>query len=237
MEENLKIEKDFLALIELFKNQKDSFVTRNQLNKLKSYEIILSDFFLWNYQDLYLKLLLNLLDSKISCDNFSEQLGIIRVTHICEFDQLIKELELMNCSEINSKFLTKLNINIHALGFGNFIDRLDGCCEIMVSDERLKEIGGPREVGEIDETQFRKLIKKCCLEFLESHRIILASNDKSSKFEEFLDDLLVKLQHFSEFENSTSVRSRDQQILNFVMIFFTLLTFLTYSFLKPTFFI
>ena len=46
---------------------------------------------------------------------------------------------------MNSEFFSQLDIDIEAFEFSDFIDILNECCEALVSDKLLKEIGGPRQ--------------------------------------------------------------------------------------------
>ena len=55
MEIDLKRKKEFMLFFQKLQEQKDSFYTKKQLVKLKTYEALLFDCFLWKYQDSYLK--------------------------------------------------------------------------------------------------------------------------------------------------------------------------------------
>jgi hypothetical protein len=163
MEIDLKRKKEFILFFQKLQEQKDSFYTKEQLVKLKTYEDLLFDCFLWKYRDSYLKLFVSFLNYNISGDEFSEQLINIRSNHIVEFDELMKQLQLMSQLEINFEFLNKFNLDLKAFGFADIIDLVEQDCDSFVSDELLLEIGGSREDGEIDENQLRERIEKAFL--------------------------------------------------------------------------
>jgi hypothetical protein len=87
----------------------------------------------------------------------------MRSNHIVEFNELMKQLQLMSQLEINFEFLNKFNLDLNAFGFADIIDLVDQNCDSFVSDELLLEIGGSREDGEIDENQLRERIEKAFL--------------------------------------------------------------------------
>lgn len=240
MEPSLEREEISIALVQKLRNLKGSFVTENLLAELESYKIFLFDFFVWNYRHLYWKLLLDLLDCKISCDDFSNQLCTIRVNHIREFDQLMKKLQFMNQLELNSKFFNKLNLDINAFEFGDFIDRLYECSDRLVSNKLLEEIGGEREKGEVDDNQFRELVEQVSVEFLESRPIFETPKDKSSNLRKLIEDVFVKLQDEEKLEKfdsfGSNTNTNDREILQFVIIFFILMILLACSVLNPVLF-
>lgn len=157
MEIDLKRKKEFMLFFQKLQEQKDSFYTKEQLVKLKTYEALLFDCFLWKYRDSYLKLFGSFLNYNISGEEFSKQLINMRSNHIVEFNQLMSQLE------INFEFLNKFNLDLNAFGFADIIDLVDQNCDSFVSDELLLEIGGSREDGEIDENQLRERIEKAFL--------------------------------------------------------------------------
>ena len=157
MEIDLKIKKEFMLFFQKLQEQKDSFYTKEQLVKLKTYNILLFDCFLWKYRDSYLKLFGSFLNYNISGEEFSEQLITMRSNHIFEFNELMSQLE------IDFEFLNKFNLDINAFGFADIIDLVDEDCDSFISDELLLEIGGSREDGEIDENQLHKRIEKAFL--------------------------------------------------------------------------
>jgi len=163
MEIDLKRKKEFMLFFQKLQEQKDSFYTKEQLVKLKTYEALLFDCFLWKYRDSYLKLFVSFLNYNISGEEFSKQLINMRSNHIVEFNELMKQLQLMSQLEINFKFLNKFNLDLNAFGFADIIDLVDQNCDSFVSDELLVEIGGSREDGEIDENQLRERIEKAFL--------------------------------------------------------------------------
>ena len=163
MEIDLKRKKEFMVFFQKLQEQKDSFYTKEQLVKLKTYEALLFDCFLWKYRDSYLKLFVSFLNYNISGEEFSKQLINIRSNHIVEFNELMKQLQLMSQLEINFEFLNKFNLDLNAFGFADIIDLVDQNCDSFVSDELLVEIGGSREDGEIDESQLRERIEKAFL--------------------------------------------------------------------------
>ena len=163
MEIDLKRKKEFILFLQKLQEQEDSFYTKKQLVKLKTYETLLFDCFLWKYRDSYLKLFVSFLNSNISGEEFSKQLINIRSNHIVEFNELMKQLQLMSQLEINFEFLNKFNLDLNAFGFADIIDLVDQNCDSFVSDELLVEIGGSREDGEIDESQLRERIEKAFL--------------------------------------------------------------------------
>jgi hypothetical protein len=160
MEIDLKKKKEFILFFQKLQEQKDSFYTKEQLVKLKTYEALLFDCFLWKYRDSYLKLFVSFLNYNISGEEFSKQLINMRSNHIVEFNELMKQLQLMSQLEINFEFLNKFNLDLNAFGFADIIDLVDQNCDSFVSDELLLEIGGSREDGEIDENQLRERIEK-----------------------------------------------------------------------------
>ena len=87
----------------------------------------------------------------------------MRSNHIVEFNELMKQLQLMSQLEINFEFLNKFNLDLNAFGFADIIDLVDQNCDSFVSDELLLEIEGSREDGEIDENQLRERIEKAFL--------------------------------------------------------------------------
>ena len=163
MEIDLKRKKEFILFFQKLQEQKDSFYTKEQLVKLKTYEALLFDCFLWKYRDSYLKLFVSFLNYNISGEEFSKQLINMRSNHIVEFNELMKQLQLMSQLEINFEFLNKFNLDLKAFGFADIIDLVDQNCDSFVSDELLLEIGGSREDGEIDENQLRERIEKAFL--------------------------------------------------------------------------
>lgn len=163
MEIDLKRKKEFILFFQKLQEQKDSFYTKEQLVKLKTYEALLFDCFLWKYRDSYLKLFVSFLNYNISGEEFSKQLINMRSNHIVEFNELMKQLQLMSQLEINFEFLNKFNLDLNAFGFADIIDLVDQNCDSFVSDELLLEIGGSREDGEIDENQLRERIEKAFL--------------------------------------------------------------------------
>lgn len=163
MEIDLKRKKEFILFFQKLQEQKDSFYTKEQLVKLKTYEALLFDCFLWKYRDSYLKLFVSFLNYNISGEEFSKQLINMRSNHIVEFNELMKQLQLMSQLEINFEFLNKFNLDLNAFGFADIIDLVDQNCDSFVSDELLVEIGGSRENGEIDENQLRERIEKAFL--------------------------------------------------------------------------
>ena len=163
MEIDLKRKKEFILFFQKLQEQKDSFYTKEQLVKLKTYEALLFDCFLWKYRDSYLKLFVSFLNYNISGEEFSKQLINMRSNHIVEFNELMNQLQLMSQLEINFEFLNKFNLDLNAFGFADIIDLVDQNCDSFVSDELLLEIGGSREDGEIDENQLRERIEKAFL--------------------------------------------------------------------------
>lgn len=163
MEIDLKRKEEFMLFFQKLQEQKDSFYTKEQLVKLKTYEALLFDCFLWKYRDSYLKLFVSFLNYNISGEEFSKQLINMRSNHIVEFNELMKQLQLMSQLEINFEFLNKFNLDLNAFGFADIIDLVDQNCDSFVSDELLLEIGGLREDEEIDENQLRERIEKAFL--------------------------------------------------------------------------
>jgi hypothetical protein len=104
MEIDLKRKKEFILFFQKLQEQKDSFYTKEQLVKLKTYEALLFDCFLWKYRDSYLKLFVSFLNYNISGEEFSKQLINMRSNHIVEFNELMKQLQLMSQLEINFEF-------------------------------------------------------------------------------------------------------------------------------------
>ena len=185
MEINLQRKKEFLTYFQNLQEQKNSFLTKDQLAKIKTDDntILLFDCFLWNYRDLYLKLFVSFLNYNICGDEFANQLIRMRVTHIRKFDKLIEDLQIINQVETNFEFLNKFDLTMDAFGFPEMIDLVYENCDSFVSDKLLEEIGGPRENGELDENQFRQRIKKAFL--LISQKSIEDCNDIKFELEEY----------------------------------------------------
>lgn len=154
MEIDLISKKEFMLFFQKLYKQKDSFYTKQQFDKLKTYKILLFDCFLWKYQDLYFNLFVSFLNYNISGEEFSKQLITMRSNHIVKFHKLMSQ------SEINSEFLNKFNLDLNAFGFSDIIDSVDQYCDSFVSDELLLEIGGSREDEEIDENQLHESIEE-----------------------------------------------------------------------------
>lgn len=157
MELDLKRKKEFMVFFQKLQEKNSSFYTKEQFVKLKTYMDLLFDLFLWKSRDSYLKLFGSFLNYNISGDEFSTKLITKRANHISEFN------ELMNQLEINCEFLNTLKIDFNAFGFTDIIDLADQNADSFISDERLIEIGGSREDGEIDENQLRERIEKAFL--------------------------------------------------------------------------
>lgn len=160
MEIDFKRKKEFMAFFQRLQEQKDSFYTKEQLVKLKTYEVLLFDCFLWKYRDLYLKLFVSFLNYDISGEEFSKQLINMRSNHIVEFNELMKQLQLMSQLEINFEFLNKFNLDLNAFGFTDIIDLVEQNCDSFVSDELLVEIGGSRENGKLTKINYVSALKK-----------------------------------------------------------------------------
>ena len=157
MEFDLERKKEFMAFFQKLQEQKDSFYTKNQIVKLRTYNNLLFDCFLWKCRYSYLELFVSFLNYNISGDEFSTQLIALRANHIGEFKKLDK---LMSQLEINFEFLNKFNLDFNAFGFGDILDLVEQDCDSFISDELFLEIGGSRTDGEIDENQLRKRIEK-----------------------------------------------------------------------------
>ena len=112
------------------KEDTNSLYTEEEIIKLKTYQILLFDYFLGKRLDSYLELFTSFLNSVISCDRFSQQFITLRFKHIREFDELMKQLELMNSIEIPFSFLNEFNFDLNVIGITNIIDLADG---IMVA--------------------------------------------------------------------------------------------------------
>jgi hypothetical protein len=107
MEIDLKRKKEFMLFFQKLQEQKDSFYTKEQLVKLKTYEALLFDCFLWKYRDSYLKLFVSFLNYNISGEEFSKQLINMRSNHIVEFNELMKQLQHDNRIKNKFKLVTK----------------------------------------------------------------------------------------------------------------------------------
>jgi hypothetical protein len=166
MEKNITKHRQLLKLIRSLKIKEDtnSLYTEEEIVKLKTYQILLFDYFLGKRLDSYLELFTSFLNSVISCDRFSQQFITLRFKHIREFDELMKQLELMNSIEIPFSFLNEFNFDLNVIGITTIIDLADQNCDALISDELLLKIRGVREKGEIDENQFREKMKQAFLE-------------------------------------------------------------------------
>lgn len=162
MEKNLELLKLITSLQD--KEDKNLVYTEEEIVKLKTYDILLFEYFLGKRLDSYLELFTNFLDSAISCDEFVYQFISMRLTHICEFDKLMKEVELMSSIEIPFSFLNEFNFDVNVIGITDMIDLAYEYCDAVISDAFLLKEGGVREEGEIDENQFRDGIKKAFLQ-------------------------------------------------------------------------
>lgn len=158
--------KEFLELIRSLKlkENKKLFYTEEEIVKLESYEVLLFDFFLGKRLDSYLELFTGFFNSVISCDKLSQQFMTLRFHHIREFDNLMKQLELISSLELPFSFLNQFNFDLNLIGITNIIDLVDQNCDALISDETFLKIGALREDGEINETQFRDEIEKAFLE-------------------------------------------------------------------------
>lgn len=56
METDFKKQEEFIKFIESLDEDENSFYTKEEIIKLKTYRIFLSDYFLWKRLDSYLKL-------------------------------------------------------------------------------------------------------------------------------------------------------------------------------------
>ena len=119
MEFDLERKKEFMAFFQKLQEQKDSFYTKNQIVKLRTYNNLLFDCFLWKCRYSYLELFVSFLNYNISGEEFSKQLINMRSNHIVEFNELMKQLE------INFEFLNEFNLNLDVFGFADIIDLVD----------------------------------------------------------------------------------------------------------------
>jgi len=72
MKMDLERKKEFMLFFQKLQEQKDSFYTKEQLVKLKTYEALLFDCFLWKDRDSYLKLFVSFLNYNVSDEEFSK---------------------------------------------------------------------------------------------------------------------------------------------------------------------
>jgi len=156
MNQNLR-QKEFLVYLKRLTEQSTLSCKDAQFIKLKKYVDYLWDFFLWKYNDLYLNLFLDFIDFSISGDEFIEQFIKLRFSHIKEFDQLLKELE------INIQAQTNFPVDSRAFNFNRIISQVYEDSEAFVSDECLESLEDDRDVGEIDENELRTRIKEAIL--------------------------------------------------------------------------
>ena len=128
-----------------------------QVKKLSGF---LFDCLLWNYRDLYLKLVISFLNYNTSSDEFAEKFISMRFNPIVEFDKLMKDLQSLRPLQSNFEFLKKFKVEMDAFEFADIIDLVEQNCDSFVLDELLLQIGSSREAREIDENQFRQRIEK-----------------------------------------------------------------------------
>ena len=124
-----------MAFFQRLQQQKDLVSTKEQVVKLKTYDVLLFDCFLWKSRDSYLKLFANFLNYDSFGDEFSHQLITMRGNHITEFNTLMHQLK------INFEFFNKFNVDLNAFGFENIINSVYEACDAFVSDELFLEIG------------------------------------------------------------------------------------------------
>lgn len=156
MKQNLR-KKEFLTYFQMLKEQPNSSYRQAQFIELKKYVVFLFDFFIWKSKDLYLKLFISFANFNMSGDELVSQFFSLRLSHIKEFDQLLKELE------INFKAATGFPVDSRAFGFQDIISRVYEDCEAFVSDELLEEIEDSRDLGDIDENELRTRVEEAIL--------------------------------------------------------------------------
>ena len=156
MNQNLR-QKKFLVYLKKLTEQSILSYKDAPLIKLKKYVDYLWDFFLWKYKNLYLNLFFDFIDFSISGDEFIEQFIKLRFSHIKEFDQLLKELE------INIQAQTEFPVDSRAFNFNRIISQVYEDSEAFVSDECLESLEDDRDIGEIDENELRTRIKEAIL--------------------------------------------------------------------------
>lgn len=169
MEMDFTRKQEFLEFSQMLQEQKDSVSIKEQLSKLKdelgieTYDCLLFDCFLWKYRDFYLKLFGSFLNYEISGDEFATQFLTMRLNHINEFHELMKQLQLSKL-EINVEFFNKFSLDLNAFGFTEILDPVeDDYCDSLVSDELEIGNSGENEEFVIDENQLRERIEKTFL--------------------------------------------------------------------------
>ena len=125
-----------------------------QFIELKKYKDYLWNFFLWKYKGLYLELFVSFRNFSISGDEFTEKFLRLRFSHIKEFDQLLKELEM------NFQAGTDFTVDSKAFNFSRIISQVYEDCDVFVSDESFDSMEDAKEAGEIDENELQTRIKE-----------------------------------------------------------------------------
>ena len=136
-ERNRKKLVEFSIFLQELQEQHDFFYTKEQIDKLKTYKVLLFDCFMWNYQNLYLTLFINFLNFDISSEEFVSQFRTMRFNHIQKFHELIIQLDKLDTdSEFFDKFSSvvhKFNIERNTFIFKASLELVEVSCMTFIS--------------------------------------------------------------------------------------------------------
>lgn len=134
-EKNNKKLVEFLIFLNELQGQHDFFYTKKQLIQLKTYKVLLFDYFLSNYQNLYLTLFINFLNFDISSEEFVSQFFALQLNHLQEFDELMSQLDTDSAEFFNkfSSLLNNFSIEGNIFMFKESLELLELSCKTFVS--------------------------------------------------------------------------------------------------------
>lgn len=134
-EKNNKKLVEFLIFLNELQGQHDFFYTKEQLIQLKTYKVLLFDYFLSNYQNLYLTLFINFLNFDISSEEFVSQFFALQLNHLQEFDELMSQLDTDSAEFFNkfSSLLNNFSIEGNIFMFKESLELLELSCKTFVS--------------------------------------------------------------------------------------------------------
>lgn len=126
---------EFSIFLNELRGQHDFFYTKEQLIQLKTYKVLLFDYFMSNYQNLYLTLFINFLNFDISSEEFVSQFFALQLTHFQEFDELMSQLDTDSAEFFNkfSSLLNNFSIENNIFMFKESLELVDLGCKAFVS--------------------------------------------------------------------------------------------------------
>jgi hypothetical protein len=134
-EKNNKKLVEFLIFLNELQGQQDFFYTKEQLIQLETYKVLLFDYFLSNYQNLYLTLFINFLNFDISSEEFVSQFFALQLNHLQEFDELMSQLDTDSAEFFNkfSSLLNNFSIEGNIFMFKEILELVELSCKTFVS--------------------------------------------------------------------------------------------------------